>query len=127
MFGDKPNTGVMGPYHLQNFLASMILICMGILRNKMSQSCLIFQGRGKNGKTAFLELLISLFGLKCVNIESQNYFKGDEINMQVTNLAESLLLVDAEADKVKLKPFNREVADIIPLKRREIYKTQKTL
>jgi len=127
MFGDKPNTGVMGPYHMQNFLASMILICMGILRNKVSQSCLIFQGSGKNGKSAFLELLVSLFGSKCVNIESQNYFKGDEINMQVTNLSESLILVDPEADKVKLKPFNREIADIIPLKRREIFKTPREI
>jgi hypothetical protein len=125
MFGDSPSTGMMAPFHLQNFLGVMLVIGMGILRRKIFQNCLVLQGSGSNGKSALLTIISEVFSNKCVTISSETYFRGDEINMQVNNVEEAMILLDTEASTVKLSEFKKTVADVVKFKRREIFKNPK--
>ena len=127
MFGDRPESGLLAPFHYQNIIAISLAIAMGMLRNKSGQNCLVLQGMGSNGKSAFYTLLMDIMGTTCGSIKSFSYFNGDEINMQVENIEEKMFLIDTEAQYINLPQFKVEITDVVETARREIYKLNKKI
>ena len=122
LFGDSPESGLMHPFHLQNFVCTMCTIAFGILREKKCQNCLVVQGTGLNGKSVFIQLVKEVFHNLSQFIDAKNYFNGQDINMQVDNVEETILLADTETKEMHASSFKKEIADSVPTKKRGLYK-----
>ncbi len=74
--------GVMYSWHLQRMFACMTIVAASILRTKPFQKCIVLNGVGSNGKSEFINQLLSLFGDKCKPIDAKVYFSPTDINQQ---------------------------------------------
>lgn len=122
-FGNSPEAGNMGPYNYENFISLMFMVSLGLLRTNLAQTAIILYGKkGANGKSEFIKLFESTFGLeKFSKINAEGFFSEKDINQQTQNLQETMGLYGNDVKYVNNGPFKDMVCGGVLISR-GIYK-----
>jgi hypothetical protein len=123
LFGNSANEGLMGPFQYVRLLITIILVALGLIRNKTPQTTLNLIGCGSNGKSQFLNILYRFLGDKMAYILSRSFFNDNELNQQGVGIDEACFVFDTEAEEVFLHVFRAFVGDEIAPPRRRLFKS----
>lgn len=120
LFGECTQNGVIGPFNVVNMLVLHINLAMGLFRNNVNQMCtLLWNTRGKNGKSFFCKMLEKCFSSKKVSeVNTGSLFGGSssgrggggnssEINSTLCDKQEHFFFYDNETCYVNAEKFKK--------------------
>jgi len=124
IFGRDTFSGKLSVFGSIQLLMKLLVIGTFFLKNKVLQTHSILMGPAGSGKSAFLNMIQSIFGDLSKEINMESYFVSSEMNSSRSNSEETMMCFSNETNKINFTLWKTIIADFsVKGSVRDLYKS----